>query len=409
VLKNQWKSPEELKKLQQKRLKKMIEYAYENTVLYHKKCREAHVTPADFTTLNDLKKFPCVTKAEMRDNFPDHVVSKEYDVSRCLHSTTSGSTGEVLPVVYSPAAYQYYMAVTYRNFAALGFKPWHKFVYTRYGPVEIGSQFYEKLGITKRKHILVFLSPEEQVSQVKEFNPHAITGYPSIVMEWAKIVKEGDIHPLFVRTEAELLTKEVRTFMRDVFGCDIYEEYGSAEFIHLAFECPHDGYHISSDSVVLEFLKDGQEVSPGEEGTVHVTSLVNYAMPFIRYNLNDIAVPYEGVCACGRGLPLMKLVVGKDEDFFVLPSGKRVGPRLVMPLFEMAHGIKEFRMIQEKKDVITVDMVPGSTFTEKERDNLKQALLTVMGEPVEIVFNSCDTIPRGRHNRPRPMRSFVHE
>jgi len=405
----QWKKPEELKKLQEKRLKKMIRYAYEKTALYHRKCRELNVNPSDFNTLGDLKKFPCVTKAEMRDNFPKDVVSTEYDVSRCLHSTTSGSTGQVLPIAYSRAAYEYYMAVTYRNFTALGFKPWHRFVYTRYGPLEIGSSFYEKLGITKRKHILVFLEPEKQVAQVKEFNPHAITGYPSIIMNWARIVKEhGDgMHPLFVRTEAELLTKEAKRFMEDVFGCTLYEEYGSAEFVHLAFKCLHEGYHISSDSVVLEFLEDGEEVAPGEEGTVHVTSLVSYAMPFIRYNLNDIGVPMDGGCTCGRRLPLMKLIVGKDEDIFVLPSGKRVGPRLIMPLFEMAHGVKEFQLIQQKKDLITIDIVPSPTFTEEDRTNLEHSLRKVMGEPVEIVFNFCDEIPRGRHNRPRPMRSLV--
>ena len=411
TMRNQWKKPEELKKLQEKRLKKMIQYAYEKTELYHRKFREYNVTPSDFNTLEDLRKFPCVTKAEMRDNFPKGVVSRDFDVSRCLQSSTSGSSGQVLPVAYSRAAYEYYMAVTYRNFAALGFKPWHRFVYTRYGPMEIGSGFYEKLGITKRKHVLVFLPFEEQVNQVKKFNPHAITGYPSILMEWAKILRdEGNgVHPSFIRTEAEMLTDEAKKFMENIFGCTLYEEYGSAEFIHLAFKCLHGGYHISSDSVLLEFLDDHEEVAPGEEGSVHVTSLVNYAMPFIRYNLNDIGVPYEGVCNCGRQLPLMKLVVGRDEDFLILPSGNRIGPRIVMPLFEKAHGVKEFQIIQKEKGFITVDIVPGPTFDREEQGNLHKDLLNALGEPVEIVFNFCDTLPRGRHNRPRPMRSFVHE
>jgi phenylacetate-CoA ligase len=130
-------------------------------------------------------------------------------------------------------------------------------------------------------------------------------------------------------------------------------------------------------------------------------------MPFIRYNLNDIAVPLDGVCPCGRTLPLMKLVVGKDEDFFVLPSGKKIGPRLVMPIFEMAASVKEFRMVQKRKDLIQIDIVPGRTFTEKDSDDLKRALLGTMGEPVEVVFSLCEDLPRGRHNRPRPMRSLV--
>lgn len=405
----QWKKPEELKTLQEKRLKKIIQYAYENTELYHRKCKELNVNPSDFDTLEDIRKFPCLTKADMRENFPDGVVSRDFNVSHCLRSTTSGSTGQVLPIVYSHAAYEYYMAVTYRNFAALGFKPWHRFAYTRYEPIEIGTQFYEKLGLARGKFISVFLEPGKQVALVKEFNPHAITGYPSLLIEWAKILEEGnEIHPLFVRTEAEILTKEAKKFMSDVFGCELYEEYGSAEFVHLGFECADRGYHIASDNIFLEFLKDGEEVAPGEEGEVFVTSLVNYAMPFIRYDINDRGVPLDGACSCGRGFPLMKLVVGRDDDFIVLPSGKKVNPRLVIPLFELASGIKEFRIIQKRRDSISIDIVPGAAFTEREKQKLEHALRGIMGEPVEVTFNLCEEIPRGRHNRPRPIRSLVN-
>jgi len=407
----QWKKPEELKKLQEKRLKTMIRYAYEKTALYHKKFRELNLTPSDFNTLEDIKKFPYVTKADMRDNFPKDVVSTECDVSQCLKATTSGSTGQVLPIAYSRAAYEYYMAVSYRNFAALGFKPWHRFAYTRYEPIKIGSQFLEKFGIGQRKFISVFSEPEEQVAQVKAFSPHAITGYPSLMIEWAKILKDqgNGIHPLFVRTEAEILTKEAKKFMEDVFGCELYEEYGSAEFVHLAFECLHRGYHIPSDSIFLEFLKDGEEVSPGEEGEIYATSLVNYAMPFIRYKMDDRGVPLDELCTCGRGFPLMKLVVGRDDDFILLPSGKKVNPRLVIPVFELASGVKEFRVVQEKRDSITVDIIPDSTFTETDKNNLENSLREIITEPVEIMFNLCEEIPHGRHNRPRPIRSRVRE
>jgi phenylacetate-CoA ligase len=408
VLKNQWKKPEELKKLQKKRLKKVIKYAYEKTELYHRKFRELDVTPSDFTTLEDLQKFPCVTKAEMRDAFPESVVSRDYDISKCLKGTTSGSTGEVLPVVYSHATHEYQMAVTYRNFAALGFKPWHRFAYMRYEPIYEGTRFYERVGIAKKRFISVFLEPEEQVRIIKEFNPHAITGYPSIMVEWAKTLTDKDaIHPLFIRSEAEILTKEAQNFIENQFGCNVYEEYGSIEFILIAFECAERGFHMTGDSLFLEFLEDGEPVAPGEEGDVYATSLVSYAMPFIRYNLNDRGVPSDDMCSCGRGLPLMKLVEGRDDDFLCLPSGKRMSPRIIIPIFELTDVVKEFRIIQKRRDFIEVDIVPSSAFTEEKGKELKEFFLKVLGEPVEVGFNLCEEIPRGRHNRPRPIRSLV--
>ncbi|MBU6998921.1 MAG: phenylacetate--CoA ligase family protein [Theionarchaea archaeon] len=409
VLRDQWKSTAELRDLQAKRIRKILRYAYENTELYHRKLREAHLTPADFETLDDITKFPTVTKSEIRNAFPHGVVSREYSVDQCYRAVTSGSTGEVLDLVYSPSAYEFQMAATYRNFAALGYNPWHKLGYVRYEPIHGGTPSYERLGIVRKLFIPVTLPADQQIAMVRQFNPHAITGYPSIMIEWAKrMEQEGTcIHPLFVRAEAEILTKSAKTYMESVFGCPLYEEYGSIEFVSLAFECAERNHHISADNVFLEFLKEGEPVAPGEEGEIYATSLVNEAMPFIRYSLNDRGVPLEDTCSCGRGLPLMKLVVGRDDDFLVLPSGKRISPRLVIPLFELASEIQEFQVIQKKKDLIQVDFVPCAHFTREWGMNIEEEFRAVLGEPVDIVLNECQELPRGRHNRPRPVRSLV--
>ena len=407
--KMQWNNPEDIARFQKKQLRHIIAHAYNTTGLYHRKYREAGVSPAEFNRIDDIVKFPCITKADARESYPDHIVSKEYEISTCVEGTTSGSTGQNLTIAYSPEAYQYYMAATYRNFSALGFKPWHRFAYTRYAPIKIGTPFYEKLGFARKKHISVFLEPEQQVTLIKSFNPTAITGYPSMIMEWAKIMnKTGNaVHPLFIRAEAEILTREAKDFMKGVFECNIYEEYGSAEFVHMAFECPRGGFHISSDTVFLEFLDGDEPVAPGEEGEIYITSLVNYAMPLIRYKINDRGVPLDWDCSCGRGFPLMKLEVGRDDDFLILPSGRRINPRAVIPTFELAPMIREFRIVQKRKDLIEVEIIPGPKYSQEEEDKLKGKLLQLFGEPVTIIFSLCTDIPKGRHNRPRPIQSFV--
>jgi phenylacetate-CoA ligase len=405
----QWKNPGDITSYQQKHLREMIEHAYHTTPFYHRTFKQRGVTPADFNRIEDIVKFPCITKEEARESYPHAILSRDYDPSFCIEGTTSGSTGQNLTIAYSPQSYQYYMAATYRNFAALGFKPWHKFAYTRYAPIKIGTPFYEKLGFARKKHISVFLKPEEQVAQIQSFSPTAITGYPSIMIEWAKILQEKDdsIHPLFIRTEAEILTREAKKFMMNVFGCPLYEEYGSAEFVHMAFECPRGGYHISSDAVFLEFLDGNEPVAPGEEGEIFITSLVNRAMPLIRYRIDDRGIPLDEFCPCGRGFPTMKLVVGRDDDFLVLPSGRKLNPRMVIPIFELTAAIKEFRILQKKRNCIEIDIIPGPRWSEQGKNRLTEELLQLCGEPVDIVFNLCEEIPRGRHNRPRPIRSLV--
>ena len=103
----------------------------------------------------------------------------------------------------------------------------------------------------------------------------------------------------------------------------------------------------------------------------------------------------------------MKLMVARVDDFLQLPSGKKVNPRTVIPLFELGSGVREFRIMQERRDHITVDIVPKPDWTETIEQELKSSFFKVLGEPVEVVFNLCEEIPRGRHNRPRPIRSLV--
>ncbi|MBU7014483.1 MAG: phenylacetate--CoA ligase family protein [Theionarchaea archaeon] len=364
--------------------------------------------------MDDIRRFPSVNKAVMMENYPQAIVSKGFEVSDCIHAATSGSTGQNLNLVYDVRTYEYYMAITYRNFAALGYMPWHKLAYTRYESFKIENQFYEKLGITRRQFISVFSPPEKQIAMLKAFYPDAVTAYPSIMIEWAKMLKnEGETLeiPVFIRSEAEILTKEARSLIEDVFQSPIYEEYGSAEFVQFAWECKDRGYHISSDSVLLEFLDDeGEPVAPGEEGEIVVTSLEAHAMPFIRYKINDRGVPLDDVCSCGRGLPLMKLVVGRDDDFVWLPNGDRVNPRMIIPYFELAPGVKEFRIVQEREDWIRIEIITGSEFTDEVQKKLTHELYTVIKDhTVEIQFDFCEEIPRGRHNRPRPILSRVRK
>lgn len=411
VMKNQWKKPDALKKMQEKKLKILLHFVYQKNEFYHKKFKELNVHPSDFETLTDIRKFPIITKADMMAHYPDSIISKGVDVSTCIKAATSGSTGQNLNLIYDVRTYEYYMAITYRNFAALGYYPWHKLSYTRYEPFKIENQFYEKLGVTRRQFISVFLPLEEQIALLKRFKPDAVTAYPSILVEWAKILQERGEEieiPVFIRAEAEILTNEARALIEDVFKSRIYEEYGSAEFVQFAWECKEKGFHMSCDSILFEFLdEDGDVVAPGEEGEIFVTALEARGMPFIRYKLNDRGVPLDGVCTCGRGLPLMKLVVGREDDFIQLPSGKKVNPRMVIPFFELAPGVKEFRIVQEKRDFIQVEIIPGVQFTDAVQSTLKTNLCSVLQEPVEISFDLCDTIPRGRHNRPRPIYSKV--
>jgi phenylacetate-CoA ligase len=193
-----------------------------------------------------------------------------------------------------------------------------------------------------------------------------------------------------------------------IFGSEIFSFYGSEEFGPLAFECKeHQGYHIISDHVVMEFLKENKDVSTDERGEVVVTGLTNYEMPLIRYRIGDIATPSSGRCHCGRRFPMIKQIEGREDDFVTLPSGKKISPRMIN-VIENIPGIKEYQTIQVSKERFVVELVKDNRFSERTISDIKtQIMKGCLGEKVKVEVELVDKIHRERTGKRRAVISKV--
>jgi phenylacetate-CoA ligase len=150
--------------------------------------------------------------------------------------------------------------------------------------------------------------------------------------------------------------------------------------------------HINADSVLVEFLKEGEPVAPKERGEIVITNLWNRAMPLIRYRMGDIGIPSEEYCECGRGLPLMKDLEGRADDFIVLPSGRAVPPTRLIPPFFLTPHVDQFKMIQETPSDIQIQIVPRGTLSEEEERALLNQIRDVFQEPVNIEIEKVEKI-----------------
>jgi len=123
-----------------------------------------------------------------------------------------------------------------------------------------------------------------------------------------------------------MLLESERAVMEQAFGVPVTNRYGCEEVSLIACECEqHSGLHINSDHIVAEFLReDGTPCSPGENGRIVVTELINFGMPLIRYEVGDWGVPSDRLCPCGRGLPMMESLAGRTADFLRALDGSRV-------------------------------------------------------------------------------------
>jgi phenylacetate-CoA ligase len=395
----QWKSPQYIRRYQEKRLRYIVRYAYENSYFYRNKFKECGITPLDICTLEDLRKIPTVTKAELRKNFPQ-VISKGFTEETCTAESTSGSTGERIKILHDYNALVRYGLNLLRGHMALGLKPYHKTAYIRYKPVNPNP--LEKMGLFKFYHIFSDLPPGTIIEKLKEISPFTINCYPTVMYLLAKQISDEDVRflsPHHIVTWSEKLTPRVRETVEEKFGCPVYDQYGAYEFHSVAFECQKKRMHINADTLIMEFLRDGEPAAPGERGEIVMTNLWNRAMPFIRYEIGDIGVFSDDICECGRGLPLIEELEGRIEDSCQTISGEIVLPSRLITLFYPYEEIDAFQVVQRKRDEIRIKVVRGDNYSRTIENEILDKFKTIFGEDSTIKMEYVKKIERREGKR----------
>lgn len=400
IFQRQWRSPEAIRDWQTRQLRTILRHAYQHVPFHRQRMLAASVTPDDLRSLDDLHRLlPLSTKAEVRAAGPA-ATAADYGPHSWVQERTSGSTGAVLDIVHDPRAFNYSMALIYRQYHAIGYRLWHRRAYIRWQPFSHPLAI-EQLGLGRRMFVPFQADPAEQLALLKRMQPDYITAYPSALLLLINSVPARElasVRPRAILTNSEHYSPEERERIGQAFQCELFDEYSSFELYQMAFECPAHRYHIIADNVVMEFIgPDGQPVAPGEEGEVVVTGLINKAMPFIRYRTNDIAVPSAERCPCGRGLPVIERIVGRRDDLLRTPSGGVVAPIKVSGGMSQLSGVIEFQVVQEQIDhlvalVVVADGVAREPVETEVHDIISRPFA---GEPMTFAVKFVERIERG--------------
>jgi phenylacetate-CoA ligase len=392
----------------EKRVINSVRDAYRNVPFYRQKYDAAGINIDSIRRLEDMKLLPILTKEEIRSNFPGSMVRQGTDIDKCFHSNTSGSSGQPLSFIISPSGYAYYLAESARIYSMIGYRPWHRSCYLR-----SKSMSLPKASASRQTFISSGLPVTEQIEQLKRHKPHLIDAHPSTLLDIARYIKKEDlkyIKPRFITVNSEMSTLEERNYIAGVFGCPVYDEYGSYEVWSIATQCRKHNYHISSDSVWLEFLDDqGNDVSPGEVGNIVITSTRSKSMPFIRYSIGDTGEPAAGTCSCGYKTPMMQSLTGRVNDWLVLPSGKLMNPTRVLRYCGQADSktpflFDRYKLVQEKCDRLVFYYVKGRDFDAAILNELLEKIRGAFDEPVEVLLE--EGLPQSGEKR-QVLQSLV--
>lgn len=408
---NQWLKPSELEALQAKRLRAIVKHAYENTEFYHRKFKDAGISPEDIRTVDDLKRVPYTTKDELRKNSTGSMIARGVDLRKCLVTETSGSTGIPTKVVYDPPANDFSKAINLRSHIENGLTLTSKWAIFGDPHHFQKPKWFQKFGIFSPQWVSAFDPVEKQLEFFQEFKPDIVGGYTSSILMLAQAVKRRgstDITPKAIISTSELLDPGTRDYIDSVFNVRMIDHFGCVELNRTAWECSeHSGYHIDADAIVMEFISDGEAAAPGERGEIIYTGLYNYAMPLIRYKVEDIGVPSDEMCPCGRGLPLMKLIEGRSDSFMQTPDGRIFSPIIWTLIMRQIPGVGKFKAIQERKDLIRILVVRDQAFTEATVGQIVHDVQKVMGEEIHVDVEVVEEIPKDKSGKVRCAVSKV--
>ena len=419
----------QLQELQLHRLRFIVQRAYDNVPLFHKRMEERRLRPDQVRSLQDITELPFTEKTDLRDTYPFGLfASPMKDIVR-LHAS-SGTTGKPIVVAYTQEDVQVWTNVMVRSFAACGLHE-GDIIQNAYGyglfTGGLGAHYgAEALGAT-----VIPISggnTQRQLMVMKDFGVTAICCTPSYFLHLIDQAGESGVNlkELPLRAGifgAEPWTESMRQRIEAESGIKAYDIYGLSEIIGpgVAMECHcQSGPHIFEDHFYPEIInsKTGTPCEDGEEGELVLTTLSKLAMPMVRYRTRDITSLSNERCECGRTLRRIKRIGRRADDMFIIRGVNVYPSQIETALLKVEGALPHYQIVLTRDkglDAMEVQVeVTPEVFTdtvgalEQVQSKLSKSIETTVGLRASVRLVQPRTIARseGKAKRVIDQRSM---
>ena len=360
----------ELQKLQVERLKRSIDIAL-HSPFYAKILGEKGITSDSISTVEDIRKLPFTTKADLREYYPFGLVATDMKNVVRLHSS-SGTTGNPTVICHSQHDLDQWANRVARCMYMVGIRNTDVFQNTSgYGMFTGGLGF--QYGAERLGALTVPAAAGNSLRQVKFI--HAI---PSYATRLAEVLFECGIDPrkdtklktLIIGAEPH--TEEQRKRIEKLLGVKAYNSFGMSEMSGpgVAFECTYqNGLHLWEDCFLMEII-DPETLEPvpdGEIGELVLTTLDRDAMPLLRYRTRDLTRIIPGECPCGRTHRRIDRLKGRSDDMFIV-KGVNIFPmqieKILLQFKELGTNYLITIETIGNNDELMIDVELGELFTD---------------------------------------------
>jgi phenylacetate-CoA ligase len=320
---SQWLSVEDLHALQLRQLDALVRHAWLTVPFYRWQWHGSYRAAAALDR-ESFERLPILTRENLQHEF-EELRSKAVPAAHgaISQSRTAGTTGGPVRSLKTALTQLWLQALMLRDHL------WRRrdfdglLATVHAGLEESEAQGWEPvtrmLAATGRSVALGSRAGvDAQLEWLRRHGPHYLQTSPGNAAALARAsIERGIRFPALreVRTSGEPVGPATRQLCRDAWNVPLTDLYAADEAGCIALQCPEsEHYHVQSESVLVEVLdRQNKACAPGTVGRVVVTTLHNFAMPLVRYDIGDLA-EVGAPCPCGRGLPVLKRIAGRVRD-----------------------------------------------------------------------------------------------
>ena len=305
----------------------------------------------------------------------DRYLADNIDDTQRIPNCTGGSTGEPVHFYMTRQQVESYEAARWRGLSWYGITPGSRSVMLWGSPIELSkqAQFINRLReqLLKNRRILSAYQLSDQnlkkyVKFMERYKPEYLYGYATILTAFAQMIKQRDIELRFdlkaVVSTSETLEAWQLELLQQIFHCPIVNEYGARDAGILAYSCPQGGIHVTAENCIIEVLDPFtyRPLPHEQSGVLAVTDLNNFVQPRLRYIVGDVGTMSEAACPCGRRLPLLSRIDGREDDLLIGHAGTLVHGNVIGQLLRPLDGLSAFQFRQHTPQQATLFLVKSS-------------------------------------------------
>jgi phenylacetate-CoA ligase len=398
-------TPEALAALQLQRLDRLTAHLEIHSAHFRTRLREAGLSRDELVLPQGLQRLPVLSRRALQNAQGLFCETLPAGHAPAYQTQTSGSTGEPVVVRRTAVNGMDWMAVTMRDHL------WHRrdflqpFCAIRANlrePVlrrDWGPPVTWLFGTGPLLGIPVTTDIGRQIELILQFKPRILLLYPSNL---TALMNRGIELPGVrqILTIAETLSPQTRDDAIRLFGA-VTDTYSSEEIGTIALQCPDSPlYHVMAEHLLVEVLKaDGTACREGETGRVVATDLRNFATPLVRYDIGDVA-EVGPPCGCGRGLPTLSRIFGRERNLVLMPDGTRHWPLVGFCYFREIAPVMQYQFIQEGRESIELRLVTERPLGPDEEAGLAARVRENLGFAFAVRFTYfADRLPPGANGK----------